>query len=361
MNFEILQRKIISDENYYKNIYEKKFGKYVKPEFVSSVFDTFFSHPEYVINLSRIKEIDKDIILLNDTFKLKIVNTIISCHLFNLEDIDACIVENDKNYLEKLSNDVYNTLLLANFDDFFDNSLFLSSPMISNILYISNYIKKEILKLPLNPWTLELKNILDSTKSLLILFNNGCFSQAMAVFRQAVEQYIILKCLNIYPEAKMSFLAHQDITIRDATGVLSKEELDDYIKENNLTYNNYKSYLNYGWLDSIEDFRRLKEENPRTKYSIKTVSQVANIPDFYEAMDFASNYVHSNFVFVDVKWNIVISEVIDGLYDILDMIIDMIDIKYVVNGFDFLDLYENIKNMSRKIIGNEELDYHIEL
>lgn len=294
MNKTIIERKILSDEKYYKNLYEKKFEGLVSPIFVNNVYNRFLSHTNYIVDISKIKKIDMDIIILNDTFRLRVVNTIISCHLFNLEDIHSTIVETDVNYIDKLCEDVYNNLVISNLDDLELNSVFLSNPLVCDILFMTSFLKSHINKNDETPWNLEIKNILDSFESMLILISKSCFSQAMSVFRQAVEQYMILKCLNIYPQAKESFLKHQEITIKDATGNLSEEELDSYIKENNLTYNNYKSYLNYGWLDSVEKFRKMKEENPRVKYSIKTVSIVADIPQFYEAMDFASNYVHSN-------------------------------------------------------------------
>lgn len=361
MDKTIIERKILSDEKYFNNLYEKKFNGLASPQFVNNVYNRFLTHTDYIVNISKIKNIDMDIIVLNDTFRLKIVNTIISCHLFNLEDIKATIVESDINYIDKLCSDVYSNLLISNLTDLELDSIFLSNPLVCDILFMTSFLKEHIKKINETPWNMEIKNILDSFESMLILISKSCFSQAMSVFRQAVEQYMILKCLDIYPEAKESFLEHQKITIKDATGILSEEELDDYIKENKLTYNNYKSYLNYGWLDSIEKFRKMKEENPRTKYSIKTVSVVADIPDFYEAMDFASNYVHSNFVFVKMDWNLVISQIIDGIFEMLDLFIDEFEgLSFIINGYDFKKLYIDIKERGLDIIKDEGTNFYID-
>lgn len=361
-NIELFLRKFNAENNYYIGLLNKKIGDVINPILVNNVINNLYDNPNYIYQISKIKNIDKDFILLNDSFRFKIISIITASHLINLEDINGDVIETDKKYIDKLTNDTYKGLLIADLDNLDGSSIFLSNPIISNILCIINIIKKELNDLS-NPWVLEIRNIIESIESMFILFDKSCFSQAMSVFRQALEQYITIKCLAMYPNALSSFLSHQDITIKDAIKTLSKEELDEYIKNNNLNYNNYKSYLNYGWLDEIEEFRILKKEKPNTKYSIKTVSIISDSLDFYDAMDFASNYVHSNFVFVKLNWNMVLSEVIDGIYQIIDWLINndnlSLEFNFIINGFNFIELYNEIKNRALDLIKNEDFDYNI--
>ena len=105
----------------------------------------------------------------------------------------------------------------------------------------------------------------------------------------------------------------------------------------------------------------MKDSNPKIKYSIKTTAEISDSMEFYDAMNFASNYVHSNFVFVDINWNIVISEVLDGTYQILDwllfMYLDLDKKSFVINDIDYMELYRNEKDRILNVIKKNSYEF----
>ncbi|MGM9971499.1 MAG: DUF5677 domain-containing protein [Anaeroplasmataceae bacterium] len=353
---------IEQEEKYINSKLDYEFSNTVGKEIVAITLKNFYLNTELVNNLCKIKGVSYEFILYNKLFKYKLMFVIISTHLFNLSDINETVYEKDLNYQNKLLMDVYYNLLNEDFTKLEISSLFLSNPAISNICSMLRIIYDNI-KLDNDVISLQIKSIIESINAMVILLNNKCFSQAMSVFRQALEQYITVVALESNLNALPSFVDHQSITIKDATKSLTKEELDKYISDNNLTYNTYKSYMNYGWLDEVEAFKKLREAKPNTKYSIKTVALITDSMSFYDAMDFASNYVHSNFLFLNVNWDMVISEVLDGIYEIIDWIINIYTKRnnklFIINGFDYLNLYKSLKEKSLRVISDEEYKFNI--
>lgn len=357
MNEDIIVKKIVAESKYYDKIISMKMNNDFDMEFAVSVSRRFLENKDIVYSLAEAKELDIDFILYSDVFKIKLLQAIISSKKFN-DELEINL--NGDEYLDFIVLESYRLLLTMNFYDNGICSAFLSNKVISLANFMLELLKE---KIPLSiddalerdVYTFEIRDLIDSMTSVFQLFDRKCHSQAMSVFRQALEIFITIKTLNMYKEALPSFINHQAITIEDALEHLSKKDLDLYITNNNLTYNNYKSYLNYGWLDSIEVFRKMKEENPKIKYSIKTVAQISDSMEFYDAMNFASNYVHSNFVFVDINWDIVISEVMDGCFQMIDFMIELIKDKslLIVNGIDYLKLYQKEKDGILKVINKD--------
>lgn len=356
-NMDFFIRKKIEEDNYFNKKLDSKFKDKINNEVFSDVLNKFYEREDIIKSISKYKNVDENFIKYNNMFKYKLMHVLVANHVFNENDIHEDVFPKSKEYQDKLINNLYEGILNENLNDLEICSLFLSNPAISNILSILDIIDENIKKNPNDFYNLEFKHIIDSLKSMIILFNYKCFPQAMSVFRQALEQYITLVALEQNKNAIESFLNHQAITIKDATKKLSKEELDEYIVNNNLTYNTYKSYMNYGWLDSIKKFRELKEKKPNTKYSIKTVAQIANVMNFYDAMDFASNYVHSNFVFLDVDWNMVLKEVLDGVYEIVEWCVNSYKKLYkdifIINDFDYFELFKKIEERTLRIIKDD--------
>ncbi len=357
MNEEIILKKIMAESKYYDKIISLKMKDGFDAKFIVYISKRFLEDKDILYSISKAKALDIDFILYSDVFKLKLAQAITSAKKFN-DEIDNNL--KDEEYITFITYESYKTLLTMNFYDNFIFSSFLTNKIISLVNFMLELLKEKIPlsindKLERDVYTKEIEDLIDSMTSVFNLFDRGCHSQAMSVFRQALEIFITIKTLNMYKAALPSFIDHQAITIEDALEHLSKKDLDLYITNNNLTYNNYKSYLNYGWLDSIELFKKMKEENPKIKYSIKTVAQISDSMEFYDAMNFASNYVHSNFVFVDINWDIVISEVLDGTIQMIDFMIGLIEDKnlLIVNGIDYLKLYLEEKERIIKVINKE--------
>lgn len=358
MNEEIIIKKIIAENKYFDKILGQKIGNDFDNKFVVMVSKRFLSNKHFVYSLSNARGLELDFILYSDIFKLKLLQAILSATNYS-KALD--VKKSEEDYIKLILDETYKILLVVDFDNDIISGKFLSNKIISLSIFMLKLLKDKTYESIIDPiekdvYKSEISDLIDSMISVFVLFNSKCYSQAMSVFRQALEIFITIKTLNMYKSSLQSFIEHQAITIDDALEHLSKHDLDKYIKDHNLTYNNYKSYLNYGWLDQIDVFQKRKEENPKIKYSIKTVSEISESIEFYDAMNFASNYVHSNFVFVNINWNIVISEVVDGCFQMIDWMIELIKNKdsLIVNGINYLNLYNIEKENILKIIKKDE-------
>jgi len=361
---KLISKKVIADAEYYDALIKRYIGGGIDVALCAKISQMFIENPNYVLSLAHARNLNPDFITLSDAFKLKLMSVITATYRFDLFE-NPNLVVNDE-YLTKLLNEVYRGLLCADFYDMGGSSLFLSNPAISMAMHLFAILREkgmETIEDPLkrDVYTREIDNLIDSMTTVFSLFNKKCFPQAMSVFRQALEIFITIRTIDMYPESLQSFVEHQGVTIEDALETMGKKRLDEYIVSHNLTYNNYKSYLNYGWLDSIKRFTDMKKENPRVKYSIKTTAEISDSMEFYDAMNFASNYVHSNFVFVDIKWDIVISEVLDGTYQIIDWLIERsINVNpdlLKINDIDYKDLYYNEKDRVLKVIEDDSYKF----
>lgn len=346
---EIFERKIAAEQRNFTDLLEKKLENFIAPELAFEVLEDFYKNNLMIEIISKNKGIDADFFRYNEMVQLNVLIVIASIN----QNLKYLGIESSKeNILKRL----YDAVITANMEFLDDSTIFMSNPIISNISHIVNVIKKELNETN-HLYNVMLNNILDSIYSLLILFDKKCYTQAMSVFRQALEHFITLKALDMNPGAIESYLEHQAITAKEVLGELSPEELDQYIKDNNLTYNTYKSYMNYGWLDYVDSYVKAKEEKPKLKYGIKVITDVTGQQEFYEAMDFASNYVHPNFIFVNVDWDMVIKEVLDGIYQMLDWVC----MWFVKNNksIDSYDVYERIKKEAYDIIKLENYTFNI--
>ena len=356
-NDEILARKLFAEGEYYNKLITRNLDKDIDMNLISRITNEILCNKDYVYSISKARNVNPDFITLSEMFRIKLLSVIGSCYKFDLAENPDLII-ND-NYIKCLSDETYRGLLIANYIDLLGSTSFNSNPAIALPLFILNLLKESGMDIKgdlikKDVYRREISELISSIEAMFTLFNNKCFPQAMSVFRQALEIFITIRTLDLFPESLESFIKHQAVTIDDALETMGKKKLDEYITSNNLTYNNYKSYLNYGWLDSIEKFRKMKEGNPRIKYSIKTTAEISDSMEFYDAMNFASNYVHSNFVFVDINWDVVLSEVLDGVYQIIDWLIEH-SITYnkdvlVLNGLDYSKLYKTQKDRILKVI-----------
>lgn len=335
-----MQRKIAADQRRFQEMLDNKLADSIHPALAISVLQIIISNDEWINRITDVKNISADFIRFNEMARYKIITIIASIHL-NDKELGNVVINDE--YLKGLARRTYDALFVSDFNNLEGTSLFMSNPYISNLLNMIDMIMPEANSN--NVYARILTNIFESIKSVFILFDYKCYNQAMSVFRQALEHFITLKALDLNQQALESYINHQMVTVADVLHEMSAEDLDKYIKDNNLTYNTYKSYMNYGWLDAIPAFVKAKEEKPRIKYSIKTIADITGQQEFYEAMDFASNYVHPNFIIVDVNWDMVITEVLDGCYQMVSWGLE----KNIANGnslircdVDFVKLYNDI-------------------
>ncbi len=363
-NDEIIARKLLAEGEYYNKLITRNLDEDIDMNLATRISNEILHNKDYVYSISRARNINPDFILFSELFKIKLLSVINSCYKFDLRENQNLII--DDNYIKRLSDETYRGLLIANYVDVLGSTSFSSNPAIALPLFILDILKGiemneigDLLKRDV--YKREISELISSLEAVFTLFNNKCYPQAMSVFRQALEIFITLRTLDLFPESLASFINHQAVTIEDALETMGKKKLDEYISSNGLTYNNYKSYLNYGWLDAIDKFREMKKENPRIKYSIKTTAEISDSMEFYDAMNFASNYVHSNFVFVDIDWDVVISEVVDGVYQMIDWLINCLlsfnkDI-LLLNELDYSDLYKNEKERILNVIKKDNYKF----
>lgn len=352
MEEDILSKKIKADQEYFNKLIVDKISEYITPDIAVSTLINFLNDDESVLKLANIKNINPDFIKYNEMVHLKIVSVITAIYLNDLQEYNEFRITNER---------LLDALIISDFNILESSTIFLSNPVISNVIS-AIYASKEGFKDTEGFYNKMINNIVDSLKGVIELFNEKMYMQAMFLFRQALEHFITLKALDMNKNAMESYMYHQRITAAEVLGEFSQDDLDKFIVDNNLTYNTYKSYMNYGWLDSVEAFAQAKKEKPKLKYSIKTIAEITGQQEFYEAMDFASNYVHPNFIFVNVNWNMVLIEVLDGIYQILDWILEL-SIKEgkpcYLYGENSIELYKKYKEYAKELFKNENYNFNI--
>jgi hypothetical protein len=231
---------------------------------------------------------------------------------FNKEELNFSLFKHLPP-IEAISS-VINILLyrISNKEDFENTKLKLGSDYIGLYKYISQ--------------------ILNSAKSTIILFDNNNFTQGIISLRQMIEDVIILSTLAHYPKTIKSFFYHVNLRYLNAVGN-GQKEIDEYLIKRGINPQDLtlrSKYIDYGWLDEIEEFKK----GDKRMYRIKSMTKLLDNEYLYEWYASWSNYVHSNFLYVNFNWNKIICEAIREIIKLL----------YIV-----LDLYEWLSNIDIEI------------
>ena len=102
-------------------------------------------------------------------------------------------------------------------------------------------------------------------------------------------------------------------------------------------------YIDYGWMDSIEEFN---SDKSKKMYKPKTMAKLIGLEQYYEWYADLSNYVHSNFLYLKTDWNKFINVQMARLMNIFRKLVDL----YTwLTGYDFSYKGLNMANYLRDL------------
>jgi hypothetical protein len=112
-------------------------------------------------------------------------------------------------------------------------------------------------------------------------------------------------------------------------------------------------YIDYGWLDSIEEF---KTDKSKKMYRVKSMAKLIGLSEYYEWYANWSNYVHSNFLLLDIDWNHMVNI---AVYQMSNLLLGMLDMYMWLTGYDFnyksIDLNKYLQDMLKVYIEVEKV------
>lgn len=279
----------------------------------------------------------------------------------------------DNNYISNLIKETTLSLVFSkNIDVTLSNGLFLHNPLINTILSISNKIKYEIDNKLIIEDTIKnhkdypllvnlyvyIKDSFNSIESIFMLLNHKAYTQALSVFRGVLEQTITIDTLAHFPKTLPRFFRHIDLKLKEALG--NTKEIDSYLESVGINPKDMtlrSKYIDYGWLDEIDEFKKREKK----MYRLKSMAELINKKEFYEWYANFSKYVHSNFIFTKLNYKRIVCDLISEITEITLNLVNLyswlkgspLDL-YGFNGENYL---RHIFSKTIEIINSKERNY----
>ncbi len=176
-----------------------------------------------------------------------------------------------------------------------------------------------------------LKEAMNSLISTILLLSHGAYSQGLGTLRTLIEQVIIISTLANHPESLEAFKLHNELKVNEEFKT-NKKEIDKYLLSKEINPDNMtlrSKYIDYGWLDSIEEF---KTDKSKKMYRVKSMAKLIGLDEYYEWYANWSNYVHSNFLLLNIDWNHMLNI---AVYQMLNLLSGMVNMYTWLTGYDF--------------------------
>lgn len=200
-----------------------------------------------------------------------------------------------------------------------------------------------------------LKEAMNSLNSTILLLSHGAYSQGLGTLRTLIEQVIIISTLANHPECLAAFKIHNELKVNEEFKKNLKE-IDKYLESKDINPSNMtlrSKYIDYGWLDSIEEF---KTDKSKKMYRVKSMAKLIGLSEYYEWYANWSNYVHSNFLLLDIEWNHMVNI---AVYQMSNLLLGMLDMYMWLTGYDFnyksIDLNKYLQDMLKAYIEVEKV------
>lgn len=200
-----------------------------------------------------------------------------------------------------------------------------------------------------------LKEAMNSLNSTILLLSHRAYSQGLGTLRTLIEQVIIISTLANHPECLAAFKIHNELKVNEEFKKNLKE-IDKYLESKDINPSNMtlrSKYIDYGWLDSIEEF---KTDKSKKMYRVKSMAKLIGLSEYYEWYANWSNYVHSNFLLLDIDWNHMVNI---AVYQMSNLLIGMLDMYMWLTGYDFnyksIDLNKYLQDMLKAYIEVEKV------
>lgn len=200
-----------------------------------------------------------------------------------------------------------------------------------------------------------LKEAMNSLNSTILLLSHRAYSQGLGTLRTLIEQVIIISTLANHPECLAAFKIHNELKVNEEFKKNLKE-IDKYLESKDINPSNMtlrSKYIDYGWLDSIEEF---KTDKSKKMYRVKSMAKLIGLSEYYEWYANWSNYVHSNFLLLDIDWNHMVNI---AVYQMSNLLLGMLDMYMWLTGYDFnyksIDLNKYLQDMLKAYIEVEKV------
>lgn len=200
-----------------------------------------------------------------------------------------------------------------------------------------------------------LKEAMNSLNSTILLLSHRAYSQGLGTLRTLIEQVIIISTLANHPECLAAFKIHNELKVNEEFKKNLKE-IDKYLESKDINPSNMtlrSKYIDYGWLDSIEEF---KTDKSKKMYRVKSMAKLIGLSEYYEWYANWSNYVHSNFLLLDIDWNHMVNI---AVYQMSNLLLGMLDMYMWLTGYDFnyksIDLNKYLQDMLKVYIEVEKV------
>lgn len=357
-------------------VYKRIFSGTIKESFLCEMIIGIYNDPRYV-SIYNFYNSTKEIVsfesvLLGNTHFLNISKMIVMAHYANtvtLSEEEKGKLQKDEKYKNKLRNEVlamYSIQKLAT-SEYSNSSLEAFLPLIYYFSVLTNFcclkydeaIRKNI---KVNKEYNDEFNkdiiykMLIKFRTCIFLADSRAIDELLVVFRSLVELFMCYSALWDQNDAIIKAFYECDEVTREYN---ISGKIPDKIKSKKKGQSgNIINFMNYGWLDGIDEFRSIKKS--LNDYSIKSLSKILDkkcgyfSPKFgselYKMYKICNSPIHGSLI----KMNYFETElyVFQNLSVMLNFICEIIskhlfNFNFTINDISLVEVLENEVNKSR--------------
>lgn len=318
-NFDLVIKvrdRILQNKQYSDMIFNAIGLRFFQDDYMASILITGSIIENYRFSIINVKKDEIERLIDNDNF----INSLV------IESMMQIITMSDSYDTYLYSHFSYNPVVAASFA--------IAELIIKRIDSKVDFNNMDILHGTDKPFKLiptYLRDAMCSLTSTILLLTHGAYSQAFGTLRTLIEQVIIISTIAHFPECLEKFEYHIHLKHIEELEK-NKKEVDEYLESQGILPTNMtlrSKYVDYGWLDSIEEF---KTDKSKKMYRVKTMAKLIGLDEQYEWYANWSNYVHSNFLTMQIDWNKKVNEAVN---QISFLIVNMQNMYMWLTGYDF--------------------------
>lgn len=255
------------------------FGRFIKGNFLIKMkylvierFPDFYRYYDMSLSMDKI-------IAGNELVEFDLCRTIVGCHSSNiifLNDAERVQLERDKDYQEKLANNVIENIKLRGYG----SAYFRRQPIMQGELFLAHNVPYNmfVLALRMNELLREspqtnskyqfiYSSISNKSLACLSLLEDNFLENCYPICRAIIELYLKLLIFHDYPELVEEHYKFNEFEIRQSCCEQEYPEEFNNLFQNrtNRSYQKKIDYLHYGWLDKAPNYHNVIKQQP---YSI---------------------------------------------------------------------------------------------
>ena len=276
---------------------KKLFAGMIKQNFLIEMKDEILHRPEManlmVTQYDALNFSQESLMLGKDNLKFDVCKFITMFHFFNsltLDDSKRALLHSDKEYRNKLANQVIEAIKLRNVALIYNSKQTIEAyyPLTYAIYSLRNYMFIEFDKKMKNKVFPKGKNgifksqlhykMLNKIKAILVLIDNGLIEESFNSLRSLIELYMIYLALydcdasvierySKYVEYQFEYQKTNNVPDEIISAVNDLKKKGSKISR--------VDYLNFGWLDSIVEYCYINVDERR--YKLVDVAEYLNM------------------------------------------------------------------------------------